>query len=56
MLDTLRKKVALALLPGSVKKDALVWTITELMLGQEEQEAIVMFDAIKEFGLTGLEL
>ncbi len=30
--------------------DALVWAITELMLGQEEREVIVIFDAIKEFG------
>ncbi len=31
--------------------DALVWAITELMLGEEEQEVIVVFDAMKEFGL-----
>ena len=31
--------------------DALVWAITELMLGEEELEVIVVFDAIKEFGL-----
>lgn len=30
--------------------DALVLAITELMLGEEEQEVIVVFDAIKEFG------
>ena len=36
--------------------DALVWAITELMLGEEEQETIVVFDAVKEFGLTELEL
>ena len=35
---------------------ALVWAITELMLDEEEQEVIVIFDAMKEFGLTGLEL
>ena len=31
--------------------DALVWAITELMLGEEEQEVIVVYDAMKEFGL-----
>ncbi|MFC1981084.1 hypothetical protein ACFLVN_02440 [Chloroflexota bacterium] len=31
--------------------DAMVWAITELMLGEEEQETIVVFDALKEFGL-----
>lgn len=36
--------------------DALVWAITELMLGQEEREVIVIFDAMKEFGLTELGL
>ncbi len=36
--------------------DALVWAITELMLGEEEQETIVVFDAMKEFGLTELGL
>ncbi len=30
--------------------DALVWAITELMLGEEEWEVIVVFDAVKEFG------
>ena len=33
-----------------------VWAITELMLGEEEHEVIVVYDAMKEFGLIGLEL
>ena len=28
--------------------DALVWAITELMLGEEEQEVIVIYDAMAE--------
>ena len=32
--------------------DALVWAITELMLGEEEpEEVIIVYDAMKEFGL-----
>ena len=30
--------------------DALVWAITELMLGEEEREVIVIFNDVKEFG------
>ena len=36
--------------------DALVWAITELTLGEKEQEVIVIYDAMKEFELTELEL
>ncbi len=36
--------------------DALVWAITELMLGEEEKEVIVIYDAMKEFGLRELDI
>ena len=40
----------------SLLYDWIVWAITELMLGEEEREVIVIYDAMKEFGIKGLEL